>query len=99
MPLVNPAALSPNIPASIASSSVPWRRVSCAVTARPCSVSRASDEPSISIDGASWRLLPPHAPTPGGRTMRGAPLTLCILGGGGVLLARGGRGPPPPAVL
>jgi len=53
--LVTSAALSAKIPASIASSSVLWRRVICAVTARPCSVSRATEEPTISIEGASCR--------------------------------------------
>ena len=55
MPRGMSAALSAKIAASIASPSVSWRRLSCAVTARPCSVSRATEEPSISIDGDSWR--------------------------------------------
>ena len=50
------AALSAKAAPAIASSSVPCRRVSCAVTARPCSVSRAIEEPSNRIEGASWRL-------------------------------------------
>ena len=49
------AALSANIPDSIASSSVAWRRVNWAATARPCSVSGVTDEPCMSIAGVSWR--------------------------------------------
>ena len=39
-----------------ASLSVPCGAASCAVTARPCSEPRSTEEPCISIDGASWRL-------------------------------------------
>ena len=70
-----PAALKPKIAALIASLSVPWRRVSCAVTARPVlGLSCAIDGPSISIAGASWRLYPGSARTAECMTIRWSPI-------------------------
>src|SRR6476659_6147841 len=74
MPLDSPAAPSAKMPASIASPSVLWRRVSCAATVRPCSVSRAIDAPSISIDGASWRSYPAQPRTAECMTIRWSPI-------------------------